>query len=96
MIVVAGELLDPLHSSLDSEDREPGLARLYEKAKKNQWNTTTDVDWHIEVDPEQVAVETSIANAGIFSGEMDLSGTPLAKSSDADWLRFQAGSARRR
>ncbi len=69
-------------------DARPGLTRLYEKAKKNQWNATTDVDWHIEVDPEQVAVETSIANAGIFSGEMDLSGTPLAKFSDADWLRF--------
>ncbi len=69
-------------------DARPGLTRLYEKAKKNQWNATTDVDWHIDVDPEQVAVETSIANAGIFSGEMDLSGTPLAKFTDADWLRF--------
>ena len=69
-------------------DDRPGLMRLYEKAKKNQWNATTDVDWSIEVDPEQVAVETSIANAGIFSGETDLSATPLAKFSEADWLRF--------
>jgi len=69
-------------------DARPGLMRLYEKAKKNQWNATSDIDWSVEVDPEQVAVETSIANAGIFSGEMDLSTTPLAKFSEADWLRF--------
>ncbi len=69
-------------------DDRPGLMRLYEKAKRSQWNATTDIDWSVEVDPEKVAVENSIANAGIFSGEMDLSDTPLAKFSEADWLRF--------
>ena len=28
------------------------LARLYEAAKKGQWNATTDLDWSIDVDPE--------------------------------------------
>jgi predicted unusual protein kinase regulating ubiquinone biosynthesis (AarF/ABC1/UbiB family) len=27
------------------------LQRLYSKAKRSQWNATTDVDWSIEVDP---------------------------------------------
>ncbi len=29
----------------------PGLAKLYSKAKEAQWNATTDIDWSIEVDP---------------------------------------------
>lgn len=29
-----------------------GLRDLYEKAKREQWNSTTDLDWTIEVDPE--------------------------------------------
>lgn len=30
-----------------------GLDKLYEKAKANQWNATTDLDWSLEVDPER-------------------------------------------
>jgi hypothetical protein len=29
------------------------LANLYEKAKRLQWNASTDVDWSVSVDPEQ-------------------------------------------
>jgi len=29
-----------------------GLAELYEKAKREQWNSTTELAWDIEVDPE--------------------------------------------
>jgi hypothetical protein len=35
----------------------PELARLYEAAKKAQWNAATDVDWSIEVDPLDPARE---------------------------------------
>jgi hypothetical protein len=36
-----------------SYDRDkPDLARLYELAKKSQWNASSDVDWSIAVDPE--------------------------------------------
>ncbi len=66
----------------------PGLVKLYDKAKKNQWNAITDIDWSVEVDPEQVAKEMSIANIGLMSGDVDLSGSPLAKFSEADWLKF--------
>lgn len=27
------------------------LTRLYEKAKRSQWNVTTDIDWSVDVDP---------------------------------------------
>jgi hypothetical protein len=30
----------------------PEMARLYEAAKTSQWNATTDLDWSIDVDPE--------------------------------------------
>ena len=29
-----------------------GLADLYEKAKRDQWNATTQLDWSLGVDPE--------------------------------------------
>ncbi len=69
-------------------DARPGLIRLYEKAKKNQWNATTDIDWSIDVDQEKVAQETSLANAGLFSGDIDLKGTAIEKFSEADWMKF--------
>ncbi|MBS2025269.1 MAG: ferritin-like domain-containing protein [Deltaproteobacteria bacterium] len=31
---------------------QPDMTRLYEAAKKSQWNSTTDLDWSIDVDPE--------------------------------------------
>ncbi len=31
---------------------EPEMARLYEVAKASQWNSTTDLDWSTDVDPE--------------------------------------------
>ena len=32
-------------------DERDELARLYAKAKRSQWNVTTDIDWSIDVDP---------------------------------------------
>jgi len=34
-----------------SKGARPGLDKLYEKAKRSQWNAETDLDWSIEVDP---------------------------------------------
>ena len=33
--------------------RSPELLALYEKGKRLQWNAATDIDWSIDVDPEQ-------------------------------------------
>jgi len=34
------------------ELERPALVNLYEKAKKLQWNASTDIDWSVSVDPE--------------------------------------------
>ncbi len=34
----------------------PGLDKLYEKAKRAQWNATTDLPWDTDVDQEKLAV----------------------------------------
>jgi hypothetical protein len=36
----------------DYERDKPDMARLYELAKKSQWNASTELDWSIAVDPE--------------------------------------------
>jgi predicted unusual protein kinase regulating ubiquinone biosynthesis (AarF/ABC1/UbiB family) len=33
------------------DDGRADLTKLYEKAKRSQWNATSDVDWSIDVDP---------------------------------------------
>ncbi|MFM2070127.1 MAG: hypothetical protein RLZZ623_390, partial [Actinomycetota bacterium] len=35
----------------------PALRKLYEKAKVGQWNATTDLPWHTEVDVEKTVIE---------------------------------------
>src|SRR2546426_7068929 len=32
---------------------DPALLALYEKGKRLQWNASTDIDWSIDVDPEE-------------------------------------------
>ncbi len=66
----------------------PALDKLYEKAKKNQWNGQTDLPWELEVDQEQVVMANSMANGGIFSQEFDLSGTPFAKWTEKEWIQL--------
>jgi predicted unusual protein kinase regulating ubiquinone biosynthesis (AarF/ABC1/UbiB family) len=33
------------------DGERPELSKLYSKAKRSQWNATTDIDWSIDVDP---------------------------------------------
>ncbi len=65
-----------------------GLDRLYEKAKNSQWNGTTDLDWSVEVDPEEVVANNFIAQNPDGGIGFDPAGTPFEKWSDADWLKF--------
>ncbi len=68
---------------------KPQLDRLYEKAKKAQWNGQTDLDWSIEVDQERVVMANAEANADQMRwAEADLSGTAVEKWDDARWLQF--------
>ena len=66
----------------------PALDKLYEKAKRSQWNGQTDLDWSIEVDQEQLVVANMAANAGQPEGDLDLSGTCFASWDDDDWVKL--------
>jgi hypothetical protein len=66
-----------------------GLGKLYEKAKKSQWNGTTDLDWSINVDPEQVAVEMSGSLAHLQDRLAAIEGSPVRSWSEREWQAFQ-------
>ncbi len=66
-----------------------GLGKLYEKAKTSQWNGSTELDWSIDVDIEQVAREMSGAVSFFQQRMTDVDGSPVRKWGDAEWLQFQ-------
>ena len=68
---------------------KPQLDKLYEKAKKAQWNGQTDLDWSIEVDQEQVVIANAEANpAQMQWDEAALAGTVLEKWDEKQFLQF--------
>ncbi len=71
----------------DYERTRPALGKLYEKAKKAQWNAQTDLPWDTPVDQEEVAINNAI-QAGGFGQGVDLTGTSLEKWGDKEWLNF--------
>jgi len=88
------EKLHAVHSVYDTVftwDYEKGqrakLDKLYEKAKKAQWNGQTDLPWDTEVDQEKIVAANAVANGG-FHDDIDVSGTPVATWGDKEWLQF--------
>ena len=71
----------------DYERSRPALGKLYEKAKSSQWNAQTDLPWDTPVDQEAVVLANVMANGG-FDGGVDVSGTPLEKWGDKEWIEF--------
>ena len=68
---------------------KPQLDKLYEKAKKAQWNAQTDLDWSIEVDQEKVVMANAEANAAQMQwDESALVGTVLEKWDEKRFLEF--------
>src|SRR5688572_9260495 len=67
--------------------QRPALNRLYEKAKTSMWNGETDLPWDTEVDQEKVVADNAMASGG-FDADIDLSGTPLEKWDESNWLQF--------
>ena len=63
----------------------PALGKLYEKAKKSQWNAN-DLPWEIEVDQEKVARENQNQNG--FNRDRDWSDTPFKGWGDKEWIQF--------
>jgi len=63
------------------------LRKLYEKAKNNQWNGETALDWSTPVDQEKTLLE----DYARFGASRDLSvyaGSPLEKWGRKEWIEF--------
>jgi hypothetical protein len=65
--------------------RRPALNKLYEKAKHSQWNGETDLPWETEVDLEKNAQLARLQWAEL---ERDVTGTPLEKFSEKDFIQL--------
>jgi hypothetical protein len=88
------EKLHGVHSVYDTiftwdyqKGQRPKLEKLYEKAKKTQWNGQTDLPWETEVDQEKLVVANAVANGG-FNDGIDVSGTSLERWGDKEWIEF--------
>ncbi|MGB8858545.1 MAG: ferritin-like domain-containing protein [Ilumatobacteraceae bacterium] len=69
----------------------PALRKLYEKAKVGQWNGTTDLPWHLDVDVEKCAIEErELIGTGLDPNTFI--GTPVEKWGDKEWLEFNIES----
>ncbi|MGD0379370.1 MAG: ferritin-like domain-containing protein [Acidimicrobiales bacterium] len=67
--------------------QRPKLEKLYEKAKKTQWNGQTDLPWETDVDQEKLVIANAAANGGLGEG-LDVSGTSLERWGDKEWIDF--------
>jgi hypothetical protein len=61
--------------------------KLYEKAKKSQWNATTDLPWDTTVDNERLAADfaQSMARFEVMHGHHD---APTAHWGEGEWRQF--------
>ncbi len=88
------EIRHDVHSVYDTvftwdyeKSARPKLDKLYEKAKRAQWNAQTDLPWETDVDQEALVVANAAANGGLLRG-LDVSGTPVASWGDEQWIQF--------
>jgi hypothetical protein len=71
--------------------RRPALNRLYEKAKRSQWNGEVDLPWDTDVDQEAVVVNNAVQNMGGLMLGIDQSavdGTPFARWDTDEWIQL--------
>ena len=67
----------------------PALQKLYEKAKRSQWNVETDIDWSIDVDPAHVlAFLTDGKGEAIPRSIRESPHLPMRLWNDAEWVEF--------
>jgi len=91
------EMLESISVIKDNADRlflwEYGrdrsqLVTLYNKAMGSQWNSVTDLDWSIDVDPEKLVAEqeSPVLELAHLVGAMP--GSPLAKWSEKEYSQL--------
>jgi hypothetical protein len=91
---------DAIHTVEDNADaiftwdyekgERPALNRLYEKAKRSQWNGETDLPWDTDVDQEAVVVNNATQNMGglaVGVAPDAMEGTPFAKFGPEEWIK---------
>jgi hypothetical protein len=86
---------DTIHAVKDNADaiftwnydkgERPKLDKLYEKAKKSQWNGQTDLDWSTEVDPLDVLQEPDPLEVAYFRDNPD---SPLHHFGEEQWTEL--------
>ena len=66
------------------------LVTLYNKAMSSQWNSVTELDWAIEVDPEEL-VRTAPQQSAVVAlarSAAEVPGSPFAKWSDKEFTQL--------
>jgi len=66
----------------------PQLDKLYEKAKRSQWNGTTDLPWETPVDQEGMATKAYREAGQRPLGEALIAGTAFEKWGEKEWVQF--------
>lgn len=69
-----------------SKGARPKLEKLYEKAKRSQWNAETDLDWSTEVNPE--AILMPVDDVPPTRSDIAAPGSPIHNWQDAEWHKF--------
>jgi hypothetical protein len=64
----------------------PALDKLYEKAKRSQWNASTDLPWNTLVDQEAIAHKNYVEGARGPLASANLDGTIFSKWGEKDWV----------
>ncbi|MBI2704293.1 MAG: ferritin-like domain-containing protein [Actinobacteria bacterium] len=96
MAIVNTDAAETIHAVKDNADaiftwdyekgQRPALNKLYEKAKTAQWNGETDLDWSIDVDPEQILAGLLGPNAaGPFQALSQRDDSPFKHFDEKDW-----------
>ncbi len=66
-----------------TRDRDQ-LVTLYNKAMSSQWNSVTDLDWQIDVDPERLVNEQPSGSMYLMAAACKIPGSPLASWGDKE------------
>src|SRR3954471_3826534 len=66
------------------------LVTLYNKAMSSQWNSVTELDWSIEVDPEELVRTAPQQNAivTVARATAEVDGSPLASWTEKEFTKL--------
>jgi hypothetical protein len=69
------------------ERERPQLVNLYNKAAASQWNSVTDLDWSVDVDPERV-IRDEVPAMRLARAASTLPGSPMANWRDKEFTEL--------